>query len=160
MTDTSTRPSPRYAMHGIPNNRAGRAFVAAVRRYLNHERYKIVTRANGPRVATAAADGVSAEQYRQGLPLRHAKSLRLYLNDAPARLAEQRAERRLSEEWHLNRYDALLTERNLWKQRHENMLASYSQAERERNNLSERLQRMPRLALWIERMRNWWRKPR
>jgi len=68
-----------YTFAKVPNNKAGRAFLKNVRKYLNPSIRIAKVRGNGPRAAPADADGVHRMSYRQDLPMRHAKSMRVYL---------------------------------------------------------------------------------
>lgn len=80
---TTTKTAPTFTFH-VPNTPEGQAFITQLRGYCNYghvERVRI--RANGPRVATAAADGLHRHAYDQDLPRKHATSLRIYMDTRP-----------------------------------------------------------------------------
>lgn len=92
---------PRFALSGIPNDEAGRAFIKQLRRYCNYGRYTVAVRGSGPRAAIAKAEGLRPTTYQQDLPLAKAATLRIYFNDkfeAEAYMRHLRIIRELREE--------------------------------------------------------------
>ena len=84
---------PGFDFSGIPNNRAGRRFIAQMRTYANRAMIgTVLLRGNGPRKAAALADYGRARAYDQCLPIRHAKTFRVYLLKAEALKAKERRE--------------------------------------------------------------------
>jgi hypothetical protein len=72
-------PRRAYLFSGVPNTKAGRRFLADVRRYINRpETDRLRVMCNGPRVETAKADGFWSGAYRSYLPQRHAETFRIY----------------------------------------------------------------------------------
>lgn len=62
--------TPRYILSGIPNDEAGKAFVAQLRKHFNRERYELTVRGSGPR-----------KHHEYSTPLSKATSMRVYIED-------------------------------------------------------------------------------
>ncbi len=75
MNNPHIRQAPAIQFAKIPNNIIGRLFLWALRRWLNKERYSIMTRGRKPR------RGYKVGRYAHDLPKAHAKQLGVYIVD-------------------------------------------------------------------------------
>ena len=75
MNNPHIRPEPPTQFAKIPNNIIGRLFLWALRRWLNKERYSIMTRGRKPK------RGYKVARWQHDLPKAHAKQLGVYIVD-------------------------------------------------------------------------------
>jgi len=172
---TDQKPLPHgFAFHDMPNTAANRALIKRFRAFLNRDRYDMVVRGNGPRVAPAVASGQHPKRYRQSLPLPLSKSLRVYMVDRVTR--EQNHREWLKQNDRINvltkevrqHNDTLRTalfERDCARKEAESHLLAFHRLEAtlvtkqaEVNRVNRRLNEMPRLSLWIESLFNYFKR--
>ena len=75
MNNPHIRTAPPIQFAKIPNNIIGRLFLWTLRRWLNKERYSIMTRGRKPR------RGFKNPRYSHDLPKAHSKQLGVYIVD-------------------------------------------------------------------------------
>lgn len=75
MNNPHIRTAPPLQFAKIPNNIMGRVFLWALRRWLNKDRYSIVTRGRKPK------RGFKNQRYAHDLPKAHARQLGVYIVD-------------------------------------------------------------------------------
>ncbi len=75
MNNPHIRQAPALQFAKIPNNIVGRLFLWALRRWLNKERYSIMTRGRKPK------RGYKADRFAHDLPKAHARQLGVYIVD-------------------------------------------------------------------------------
>lgn len=83
MNNPHIRQAPPIQFAKIPNNVVGHVFLWALRRWLNKERYSIVTRGRKPK------RGFKNPRYSHDLPKANARQLGVYIEDRWERKARQ-----------------------------------------------------------------------
>ena len=80
---TKKKNTSRYLMNGIPNNKKGLALINEMNKYLNKDQYVIKKRGSGSRVKVAKALGEHPRSYDNGIPLKYAETIRVYIESKP-----------------------------------------------------------------------------
>lgn len=80
---TKKKNTSRYLMNGIPNNEEGLALIDEMNKYLNKDQYVIKKRGSGSRVKVAKALGEHPRSYDNGIPLKYAETIRVYIESKP-----------------------------------------------------------------------------